>query len=80
MIRTALAIATILAFNGTAFAADSCKAQAAAKSLHGAAETSFVSKCTKDATAKCDAEAKAKSLHGAAATSFSKKCVSDAAG
>ena len=28
---------------------DSCKAQAADKKLHGAAETSFINKCVKDA-------------------------------
>ena len=60
--------------------ADTCKAQADAKHLHGAAQTSFMSKCGKDARAKCDADAKAKGLHGAAQTSFSSKCVKDATG
>jgi hypothetical protein len=62
--------------------ADTCSAQATTKKLHGAAETSFVKKCTSDAKVKCDADAKAKAknLHGAAQTSFTAKCVKDAAG
>ncbi len=60
--------------------ADTCSAQATTKKLHGAAETSFVKKCTSDAKGKCDADAKAKNLHGAAQTSFTAKCVKDAAG
>ena len=60
--------------------ADTCSAQATTKKLHGAAETSFVKKCTSDAKVKCDADAKAKKLHGAAQTSFTAKCVKDAAG
>ena len=54
-----------------------CAAQATAKKLHGAAETSFVKKCTTDAKVKCEADAKAKNLHGAAETSFTAKCVRD---
>jgi hypothetical protein len=80
MIKSALVIVTALTLSSPAFAGDTCKAQAAAKNLHGAAETSFVAKCSKDSTAKCDADAKAKNLHGAAETSFKKKCMSDAAG
>ena len=57
--------------------ADTCAAQATAKKLHGAAETSFVKKCTSDAKLKCEADAKAKNLHGAAETSFTAKCVRD---
>jgi hypothetical protein len=60
--------------------ADTCSAQATAKKLHGAAETSFMKKCTADVTAKCGADAKAKKLHGAAETSFTAKCVHDGTG
>jgi hypothetical protein len=60
--------------------ADSCTAQSGAKNLHGAAETSFMKKCTTDVKSKCDADAKAKNLHGAAATSFTAKCVKDGTG
>jgi hypothetical protein len=58
----------------------SCKGRADAKNLHGAAQTSFVSKCEKDARAKCASDAKAKGLHGAVQTSFTTKCVKDASG
>ncbi len=58
----------------------SCKAQAASKKLAGAALTSFMTKCERDATASCDKSASDKKLAGAAKTSFSKKCVTDAVG
>jgi len=58
--------------------AETCAAQATAKKLHAAAETSFVKKCASDAKAKCEAGAKAKNLHGAAETSFTAKCVREA--
>src|SRR6266542_1505313 len=57
-----------------------CKAQSAEKKLHGAAEKSFITKCTKDAQTACAAQAAEKKLHGAAKTSFTKKCVTDAVG
>jgi len=64
-----------------AFAADSsCKDQAGDKKLAGAALTSFMKKCQKDATTTCDANAQEKKLSGAAKTSFTKKCVRDAVG
>ena len=56
-----------------ALADDSCKMQAGAKNLHGAALTSFAKKC-------CNDQAAAQNLHGAAQTSFTKKCMSDASG
>ena len=56
----------------------SCTATAADKKLAGAAKTSFMTKCQKDAQARCDAAATDKKLAGAARTSFTKKCVSDA--
>ena len=78
-------IATVLAvglmFTGSAFAADdTCDARAKEKKLAGAALTSFMTKCEKDAKTKCDVDAKAKNLHGAAETSFTTKCVKDAVG
>jgi hypothetical protein len=79
MTRLLMALAATCLIAGGA-AADTCKAQSEAKKLHGAAETSFLTKCEKDATAKCEADAKAKNLHGAAETSFTKKCVKDATG
>ena len=65
---------------GTASADESCKAQAADKKLAGAALTSFMTKCEKDATAVCDTQAADKKLSGAAKDSFTKKCVKDAVG
>jgi hypothetical protein len=56
-----------------AMADDSCKVQATAKNLHGAALASFAKKC-------CNDQAAAQNLHGAAQTSFTKKCLSDATG
>lgn len=60
--------------------ADSCKDQAVAKKLAGAALNSFMTKCTKDAKANCNTQAADKKLSGAAKTSFTKKCVTDATG
>ncbi|AZO76636.1 MULTISPECIES: hypothetical protein [unclassified Bosea (in: a-proteobacteria)] len=58
----------------------SCTAQATEKKLAGAAKTSFVTKCEKDAGAACDKQAADKKLAGAAKTSFTTKCVKDAVG
>lgn len=58
----------------------SCKSDAAAKKLAGAALTSFMTKCEKDATATCEVDSTSKKLAGAAKTSHMKKCVSDAVG
>ncbi|HYA27345.1 MAG TPA: hypothetical protein VEI95_00900 [Acidobacteriota bacterium] len=61
---------------GTAMA-QSCESKAVGKDgkpLHGAAKTSFVNKCKKDA---CEAQAvskEGKPLHGAAKNSFMAKC------
>ena len=87
---TALITACAL-FAGQAFAADSgCEAKAVdknGKALAGAAKTSFVKKCEKDAGASaagaaCETKAvdkNGKALAGAAKTSFMKKCSKDAA-
>jgi len=57
-----------------------CNAAAAEKKLAGAARTSFLKKCEKDATAACQAASKEKKLSGAAKNSFEKKCIQDAVG
>lgn len=81
---SALAVAATVVFTATtAFAADgTCDAQAAEKKLAGAAKTSFLKKCEKDAApttpASCDAKATDKKLAGAAKASFVKKCEKDA--
>jgi len=69
-------------FLATAAIADgpTCNAAAAEKKLAGAAKTSFLKKCEKDATAACQAASKEKKLSGAAKSSFEKKCIQDAVG
>jgi len=87
---TALITACAL-FAGQAFAADSgCEAKAVdknGKALAGAAKTSFIKKCEKEAGAgaagaACEAKAmdkNGKPLAGAAKASFVKKCEKDGA-
>jgi len=77
-----IAISVVLSlYAATALAAGpSCKEAAAEKKLAGAALTSFMTKCQKDAQASCDTAAQEKKFHGAAKTSFTKKCVKDATG
>ena len=78
-----LITALIFAGLSTAAAAQSaatCTTQANDKKLAGAARTSFVTKCEKDATAACDKQAMDRKLAGAAKTSFTTKCVKDATG
>ena len=77
-----VAAITLLA-NTPAFAANpTCEAQAADKKLAGAAKSSFIKKCDKDAveaaTSTCSTQATEKKLAGAAKSSFMKKCVNDA--
>lgn len=72
-----------LAFSTASFAqtpAPSCNAVAQEKKLAGAAKTSFLKKCEREATEKCDAAAAERKLAGAAKNSNVKKCVKDAVG
>jgi hypothetical protein len=74
-----IVIAAALSLMATsAFA--TCKGDAAAKKLAGAALNSFMTKCEKDATAACEKDSAAKKLAGAAKTSHMKKCVTDTVG
>jgi hypothetical protein len=61
-------------------ASPSCKARATDKKLAGAALSSFMTKCEKDATAACETDAAQKKLNGAARTSHVTKCLKDAVG
>lgn len=71
----------LCAFSGGAFAADAtCKDQATGKKLAGAALTSFMTKCEKDATTACEADSKAKKLAGAALDAHMKKCIGEKTG
>lgn len=74
---------SLLSFMTVASASNaSCEGQATEKKLSGAAKTSFLKKCEKDATEEatktCEGQASDKKLAGAAKTSFVKKCVKDA--
>jgi hypothetical protein len=70
----------------SAASADTCVTKAVDKNgkpLVGAAKTSFMDKCKKDARTDCEAKAvdkNGKPLAGAAKTSSTKKCVDDATG
>lgn len=75
-----LLIALALTCSASFAHAQSCTVQATDKKLAGAAKTSFLNKCQKDAAAACDKQAAEKKLSGAAKTSFTKKCVTDSAG
>ena len=72
-----LLAALITAFAAGTAMAQSCESQAIGKdgkALHGAAKTSFMNKCRRDA---CEGKAigkDGKPLHGAAKTSFMNKC------
>ena len=79
MNKVLIAVAALFATANFA-AADSCKEQAQAKNLAGAALNSFMTKCKRDANAGCATQASDKKLAGAAKTSFLKKCVSDTVG
>ena len=80
MKRIALAIVLSSFAVSGAVADPTCHDRAAEKKLAGAALTSFMTKCEKDAAAVCDTQATDKKLSGAAKTSFTKKCVNDATG
>ena len=77
MKKIALAAAFCL-LSAPAFA--TCKADAAGKKLAGAALTSFMTKCEKDAQTACDKQAADRKLAGAVKDSFNKKCTADAVG
>jgi hypothetical protein len=79
MTKTLIA-ALALTFVSTFAHAQSCTLQAGEKKLAGAAKTSFLTKCERDAGTACDKQAADKKLAGAAKTSFTKKCVTDAVG
>jgi len=77
-----LAVIAAFAMSATDAANPTCEAQATEKKLSGAARTSFVTQCEKDAkdaaAMSCDAQATEKKRSGAARTSFTKKRVNDA--
>lgn len=83
MNKIAIALSAIFLFSNVCFASEACDAKAAEKKLAGAAKTSFLKKCEREAKSdavkgECDAKATDKKLKGAAKNSFTKKCVADA--
>ncbi len=81
----AIALVATFAALGAA-SADTCMTKAVdknGKALAGAAKTSFMDKCSKDAEAACETKAvdkNGKALAGAAKTSNMKKCMDDSVG
>jgi hypothetical protein len=81
-----IAVVASFAALSAAHAADTCASKAVDKNgkpLVGAAKTSSMDKCKKDAQAACEAKAldkNGKPLAGAAKTANVNKCVSDAVG
>jgi len=80
MVRILLGCVLSLYVLGANAADPSCTNQATEKKLVGAANTSFMNKCERDAKAICETAAGEKKLVGAAKTSFINKCVKDAVG
>jgi hypothetical protein len=79
-IITGTLLTLVLGFASSAMAANAdCEAKATEKKLAGAAKTSFMKKCEKDAGGSaCESAAAEKKLAGAAKNSFVKKCMADA--
>ena len=60
--------------------APTCASVAQEKKLFGAAKTSFLTKCEREATERCELAATERKLFGAAKNSNVKKCVKDSVG
>jgi hypothetical protein len=79
-----LAVVAFGLVGGNAYAAGACEKSADEKKLAGAARTSYVKKCEKDAapaaSPACEKSAADKKLAGAAKTSHIKKCMADEKG
>ncbi len=76
-------VLTLAASFSTAQADSACESKALDKHLAGAAKTSFMKKCDReakaaDAAVTCASQAADKKLNGAAKASFTKKCIKDA--
>jgi len=73
-----IVLAAALSLIAGAAMAETCAQKAA--NLNGAAKTSSMTKCKKDAQTACEADAKANKLAGAAFKSNVTKCVKDSTG
>ena len=80
MIKQFVAVLSMTLATAAMAEGPTCNAAATEKKLAGAAKTSFLTKCEKDAKATCEAASMEKKLSGAAKTSFEKKCITDAVG
>ena len=78
--KSAVIFAAALILSGGVAQAETCQQQAAGKRLAGAALSSFMTKCEKDARASCEKSSSDKKLAGAAKMSFETRCVNDAVG
>jgi hypothetical protein len=81
LMRRIILAALISCFAVGTAAAQSCESQAvsaADQPLHGAAKTSFIKKCKRDACAGKAVSAEGNPLHGAAKNSFMAKCMRSA--
>ena len=80
---TLFVLLTSLGFTAASSAqtpAPTCNAAAQEKKLAGAAKSSFLKKCEREATEKCEAAAAERKLAGAAKNSNIKKCLKDTVG
>jgi hypothetical protein len=75
-----LIVTLFLASFSLAQAEETCNARATEKKLAGAAKTSFLKKCEKDARAACEVDDISKKTSGAAKEAHIKKCVKDSVG
>jgi hypothetical protein len=78
LVRRIILAALITCLMVGTVAAQSCESRAVSangRPLHGAAKTSFVKKCKRDACASKAVSAEGKPLHGAANNSFMAKCM-----
>ena len=86
MIRIITAVVATVALDlvlsplGPSFAAVLQGERRRSKKLAGAALTSFMGKCEREAQDACDTKAGAQKLAGAAKNSFTKKCLTEAVG
>jgi hypothetical protein len=76
--KNAIFAALIMSFTVSTAMAQSCESKAVSaegKPLYGAAKTSFVKKCKRDACLSQAVSSTGKALHGAARNSFMTKCM-----
>jgi len=76
--KTLFVTAIVVLLATPSHAQESCTAQAQAKKLAGAAQTSFLTRCHADAEAMCNQAATDRKLNGAARNSFVGSCTAKA--